>query len=291
MGAGSVLTSRRHPAVLALRELRRPPVRREAGVCLVEGPHLVETALEAGLTPLLALATPRLLARAAREAEVGRVVGRLRRALEAGSRPEPPAGLPGVPWGTMLAVAETVFAAVAATETPQGLLAVFALGRRGEDDGLPRWVLALDGVQDPGNVGALARALLAFGGEGALLLTADGTADPWGDKALRASAGALFRLRHRPAGGDLAGQLAALRAAGLRTWALVPRGGHELPRAGLRPPLALAVGSEGEGISGAVLAVCEPLTVPMPGPAESLNAAVAGAIALYTAAVADMARA
>jgi len=247
----------RGPAARELRALRDPGERRARSVCVAEGGILVAEALAAGLAPVAAFCTAAGLER---DPEVASALAR---------------ALPG-PLGVQR-VAPAVFAAASATRAPQGLLVVFRLPDPPAVADAP-WILALDGVQDPGNVGAMARSLLAFGGPGSLLLTGPGTADPYGDKALRASAGAMFRLRHRQV--DLAALLPALPG---RRVALCPRGGVGPAAARLRPPLVLAVGAEGAGLSAAVAAICEPVTVPMPGRAESLNAAAAVAIVLYEA--------
>jgi TrmH family RNA methyltransferase len=254
------IESRRHPAVAAVARLRREP----AGAVVAEGPHLVAEGLAAGWCPVAAFATERW------RHEAPGLTAALRRAL----RPAPP-GLPaGWHW-----VGPRVMDALAGTASPQGLLAVFTEPPPREEPP-PAWVLALDGVQDAGNVGALARCLLAFGGEGSLLLCGPGTAHPLGERALRASAGAAFRLRRR-AEADLPGALAAL---GVPLVALCPRGGTPLAAAGLRPPLALVVGGEGPGLHAEVEALCRPVTIPLRPGAESLNVACAAAIALHAAA-------
>ncbi len=273
-GPDQEIRNARHPALAYVQALRRPAERRAAGVCLAEGPHLVREALEAGLRPLVAFATPRWMAEGDGRDLVPVLVERL---------PGPTEGRAAAPKG-FHHTAESAFRRLSGTQTPQGILAVFALPETGPPEA-PSWSLVLDGVQDPGNVGTLARALLAFGGARSLLLTGHGTADPFGEKALRASAGAAFRLSHRHAPADgLVAALSSLQDRGVTLCSLQPRGGTSLRQADLRPPLALVVGGEGAGVSAAVQAVCRPLTVPMPGPAESLNAALAGAIALYEAA-------
>ena len=239
-------------------------------------------ALAAGLPPVVGIIAERYVEH---DADAG-LRQMLTAALAAEAFPVHAAPLPpGLRPGLWVA-AERAFAAVAGVPAHQGILAVFALPDRAHAGlAAPRWALALDAVQDPGNVGALARALLAFAGAGALLLTGPTTADPFGDKALRASAGAVFHLDLRTTA-DLPATLGALGALGVHWWALCPRDGLSPRRADLSPPLGLVVGSEGSGVSPAVLAVCRRLTVPMAGAAESLNAAVAGGIVLYEAAMA-----
>ena len=148
-------------------------------------------------------------------------------------------------------------------------------------DTLPagRYVV-LDGVQDPGNVGAVLRTADAFGCTGALLLP--GCADPYSLKTLRASMGAVFRLPvYAVETEQLPGLLAA---AGLPLYGTALR--HDtvdVRRCDLRR-CALVIGSEGQGVSDAVLSLCrETLRIPMKPHCESLNAAAAAAVLLWEA--------
>jgi RNA methyltransferase, TrmH family len=146
---------------------------------------------------------------------------------------------------------------------------VVAVYRR---DDLPRGVrpvtLALWRVADPGNVGTLLRAADAFGAGVAL---SAGCADPTGPKALRASMGAIFRV-----------PLSGFDEPGGRRVALLPRGGTPLPELSLDGDVVLVLGAEREGLPADVLARCDThASIPQPGEAESLNVAMAGAIALY----------
>ena len=127
--------------------------------------------------------------------------------------------------------------------------------------------LALWRVGDPGNVGALVRTADAFGSAVAL---SDGCADPLGSKAVRASAGAIFRV-----------PLLAWDEAPGRRVALVARGGTPLAELDLGPPLTFLLGSEREGLPSELVTRCYKATIPLVGQAESLNVAAAGAIALY----------
>ena len=131
---------------------------------------------------------------------------------------------------------------------------------------LPPVGLALWRVGDPGNVGALIRTADALGP--AFVALSDGCADPTGPKAVRASMGALFRV-----------PLIGFEDAP-RPWvALVPRGGASIADV---TGTTFVVGAEREGIPEEVLARCdERATIPLAAGAESLNAATAGAIALY----------
>ena len=127
--------------------------------------------------------------------------------------------------------------------------------------------LALWQVSDPGNVGTLLRTADAFG---AAVSLSPECADPLGPRALRASAGAIFRV-----------PLVAWDSARDRRVALVAHGGDPLADVDLTPPLTLYLGSEREGLPEALMTQCHKATIPLPGEAESLNVAAAGAIALY----------
>jgi RNA methyltransferase, TrmH family len=128
--------------------------------------------------------------------------------------------------------------------------------------------LALWRVSDPGNVGTLVRAADAFR---AAIALSDGCADPLGPKALRASAGAVFRVP----------LLAWDETRGARV-ALVARGGTPLAELDVSGPVTFLLGAERKGLPEEVVAASDHLaTIPAPGPAESLNVAIAGAIALY----------
>jgi RNA methyltransferase, TrmH family len=128
--------------------------------------------------------------------------------------------------------------------------------------------LALWRVGDPGNVGTLVRCADAFGASVAL---SSGCADPTGSKALRASAGAVFRV-----------PLGRFDDAPSPRVGLVAHGGTPLPEAPLGPRVTFVLGAERDGLPDAVAAGCDELaTIPLEAGPESLNVAVAGAIALY----------
>jgi TrmH family RNA methyltransferase len=159
-----------------------------------------------------------------------------------------------------------LLAGVSSLAHPPRVVAVF---RR---DDLPRGgrsvTLALWRVADPGNVGTLLRSADAFGAGVAL---SDGCADPTGSKALRASMGSIFRVPLSPFA-ELAGQRIAL----------VPSGGVSLPELQVDGDVVLVLGAERDGLPPEILTSCDKhASIPQPGRAESLNVAVAGAIALY----------
>jgi TrmH family RNA methyltransferase len=218
--------------------------RAESGRALLEGPHLLAEALSAGIRVEQVFA----LAGDAMSAEAARACG-----------------------AELIVVDERGLRRLATTEHPQSPVAVMLLPAAV----LPAagHLLVAWGVGDPGNVGTLLRCAAAFG---LGFAAGPGTADPWAPKVLRAAAGGHFR-----AGATRVRVLDDLRTGGRRLVATVARGG--LPPAALPPgPLAVLVGDEAHGLPDEVVRACDlAVTIPMPGGAESLNAAVAGAIVAY----------
>ena len=192
----------------------------------------------------------------------------------------------GAPPAPVYPVAARVAAKISTLETPPDVMAVFPLPERRALttlSGAPGGALVVfaDGIGDPGNMGTLLRAAVAFGATA--LATAPGSADLYGPKTVRAGMGAVFGLPLYPEV-----RLADLRAAlpEAAVYGLAAHGGVPLAAAALRRPAVLAVGAERPGLSPEALAhVTQLVTIPLapglPGGVESLNAGVAGAIALY----------
>ena len=151
-------------------------------------------------------------------------------------------------------------------------------GARGT--GVPPLIVALDGVTDPRNLGAVARSVAAFGGHGILVparRSAGVTAGAW-----KASAGTLARVRVAQTA-NLARALASYQEAGLFVVGLDAAGAADVGDLELADsPLVLVVGSEGKGLSRLVAERCDVLArIPITGPAQSLNAGIAASVALY----------
>jgi TrmH family RNA methyltransferase len=230
-----MITSASNPRLRLLRRLSSRRQRERLGLFACEGEDLVEAALDAGFVPIEALV----------DAERPALIDRLRDA-------EP--------------VAPALLADVSALGHPPRVVAVF---RR--DDlrhGVRDATLALWRVGDPGNLGTLLRAADAF--EAGLALS-PGCADPTSPKALRASAGAIFRV-----------PLARWEDAP-RPWvALVAHGGTPVPELELSGQVTFVLGAEREGLPADLVADCDAAaTIPQSEAAESLNVAMAGTVALY----------
>jgi TrmH family RNA methyltransferase len=231
-----LITSAANERLKRVRKLASARERDETGLFVAEGEDLVAAALDAGIVPVEAFV----------DAERPALADRL------DASPVVPA----------------VLAGISALPHPPRVLAVF----RRADLPLPaeeQVALALWDVADPGNVGTLLRSADAFGP--ARVCLSARCADPTGPKALRASAGALFRVpvAHFD---DTVGTRIALVAHGG-----VPL--HELELAG---PVTFVLGAERTGLPPELAADCDTTaTIPLPGAAESLNVAASGAIALY----------
>jgi TrmH family RNA methyltransferase len=253
-----MITSPSNPTLKLVRALQsQRKAREKEGLFVIEGVRLVEEAVRAQAPVRLALHTDDLDARG-------------RAALHALAR-----------LGAEIhEVTPRVMAAASDTQTPPGLLAVLSLPS--SFILLPSsfsFSLVLDRVSDPGNLGAILRTADAAGVEAAFL--APGTVDAHNPKVVRAAMGAHF---HLPITNCTWNELAE-RLSGLTVWLAEARAGEPYDRVDWRAPSALIIGSEAEGPSAAARRfTARRVHVPMPGRAESLNAAVAAGILLFEAA-------
>jgi RNA methyltransferase, TrmH family len=261
----SIVQSRQNARVRELRAAFARIGREVSEVISIEGEHLLTEALRSGLR----LRT--VFIRAEPDHPNLRVLERL--------------GLPApVP---IVSLNPAVFASAVETESPQGIAAVVETPHFSLAEALagPRpLVLIAAGLQDPGNFGTLVRSAEAFGASGVIALP--GTVSVWNSKALRASAGSAFRMPVVVEKTSLV--FAALADRGIPILAAVPASAHgdAIPcsRTDLSGPVAFLVGNEGAGISAELLdRAAGTVSIPTPGPVESLNAAVAASILLYEA--------
>ncbi|HET9781992.1 MAG TPA: RNA methyltransferase [Candidatus Dormibacteraeota bacterium] len=225
-----------------VRRLRRLAHRREPGLVLLEGPRVLAEAKAAGLSFEVV---------AVREGD--------KLPFHAQDR---------------ITLTPAAFRAATQTVTPQGVIAIARVQEATLADAIDsarraRWpLLVLDGVQDPGNVGAIARTAAAAGAPA--LVALQGTADPYGPKAVRASAGNVFRLKVAKAQWK---DLAALDGYGAAA-----SGGAPLAEAPIESAGMIVLGSEAHGLSRQDLKL---VTVPLTEGVESLNVAAAAALILF----------
>ncbi|MYL39021.1 TrmH family RNA methyltransferase [Halobacillus litoralis] len=240
-----MLTSLQNAKVKNWKKLHKRKYRNQTGTFLVEGFHLVEEVMKSGWT------VKELIVR--EETEV--------------TLPD------DIPYTI---VSRDVFAAVAETETPQGIAAVVAKEDYTFTPG--SLTLMLDAVQDPGNIGTLIRTADAAGFDQVIVGT--GSVDIFNDKVIRASQGSLFHLPVLT--GDLTDYVGGLKDQGVEIWASTLENAASYKDLPIPEKAALVVGNEGSGISEELVeAADQQVYIPIYGQAESLNAAIAGAVLMY----------
>jgi TrmH family RNA methyltransferase len=264
-----IVQSKQNPRLKELRRALAQPGRgaRDAagGLAGIEGPNLIGEAVRAGLAIECVFV--------AQDAE------RLLHEFELAPETE------------VLLLPAEILASALTTETPQPIAALVRPTQWSWRDILPGiledtrkfmpLVLILAGIQDPGNLGTIVRSAEAFGASGVVALP--GTVSAWNPKAVRASAGSVFRVPLLAAGVEEC--FTQLRKADVTVWTTAARDAIEVDRADLARPTALIIGNEGNGVPPEVAAQASGrLTIPCPGPVESLNAAVAASVLLYEAA-------
>jgi TrmH family RNA methyltransferase len=224
-------------------------------MCAIEGDHLLEEALRSGMVLKTVFVSERR-------------------------------GVPEiVPRGVeVVRLTEEVFGSVVETQSPQGVAALLVPPVWSVEDatGSVPLILIAVGLQDPGNLGTLVRSAEAFGATG--VLTLPGTVSVWNQKALRASVGSVFRV---PVVGVGASELRELKGRGVRLIAAVGAEGDGVvgvSEMDFRGACAVMIGNEGSGLAEEWMEMSDAkVTIPCPGPVESLNAAVAGSLLLYEA--------
>ena len=261
--ASPLITSTANPLVLETRRLERERRERDRqGVYLAWGLHLAGEALSAGADIVRVFLSPDDLTGAEDRELVARII--------AGGSP-------------VVQVTSKVLDAIAAGAGDQGVLLVI---RRpsGTIDAViasgATLILAAHGVQDPGNLGSMARSALACGAQA--LVALDGCADPFSSKVVRSAMGAHGRLPVIQERAERA--LPALRSGAFQIVAAVPGGGRRPDSVDLTRRIVLLLGSEGSGLPAAILdAASLRVRIPMTPVSSSLNVGAAAAILLYEA--------
>ncbi len=177
-----------------------------------------------------------------------------------------------------------VFAHVADTKTPQGILCVMKQKKYTLDQltkGTCPLLLVLENLQDPGNLGTMMRTAEGAGVTGVLL--SRGCVDIYNPKTIRSTMGSIYRVPFLYTE-DLLGEIDRLHAMGIKTYAAHLKGEGYYDEISYQEPTAFLIGNEGNGLSDEVAEKAgEYLKIPMDGQLESLNAAVAAAILMYEA--------
>jgi TrmH family RNA methyltransferase len=255
-----IVQSKQNARLKQLRRALAQPLRDAGGLAGIEGPNLLSEALRAGLRIDCVFA--------AQGAE---------HLLEALRLP---------PETEVLLLPRELLDSALATETPQPVAALveppvwtWARLLGGQRHAAPL-IVVLAGLQDPGNLGTILRSAEAFGADGVLALP--GTVSAWNPKAVRASAGSVFRVPLLAA--SIEECFTCLREAGVKVFATAVHGAQPAHIVDLAGPVALLIGNEGNGVPKPLSAQAGgAITIPCSGPVESLNAAVAASVLLYEA--------
>lgn len=242
----SLITSVQNQQVKEWKKLHRKKFRDKSKTFLIEGYHLIEAAYQT-------------------EQDVRTVI------VEEGK--EAPAWMDQ---DHLVYVTTQVFKEIAQTETPQGIIAVVKMAPLPQQN--DQYVLLLDAIQDPGNLGTIIRTADAAGFSKIIL--GNGTVDMYNDKVIRASQGSIFHIPIEQA--DLTQAIPSLQTAGYEVWATTLARAQNY--ATLRPAkkTAILLGNEGSGVDDTLLELADALVkIPIYGKAESLNVSIAAAILMY----------
>jgi TrmH family RNA methyltransferase len=247
------LTSTKNPRLQGIRRAAAAGRLTEDGLAVIEGPHLLAEALRSSWQIAEVFVTAAAYER--NETLVDRVQA------------------------PVTELSPRAMASIAATENTQEIAGLIRPRQWTWPDLLTDKpiILALDGVQDPGNAGTMVRSAEAFGASGIVLLK--GSVRSSNGKFMRATAGSIFRVPFLE-GLDAADLLRQVQQAGLPVYALSPKGSLSLRETKLADGGVLVVGSEGAGVSAELLAAAKTVHIPTLK-VESLNAAVACSVALY----------
>lgn len=173
-------------------------------------------------------------------------------------------------------VSSAIMQKITSLQNPEGLIAEMEMPQMASLKGM-RYIIACDGINDPGNLGTILRSALALGWEGAFLV--NNGCDPFNDKALRAAKGATFRM---PLAQGSWNDLETLIAENNLCPLAADINGTKLDKFSSDKGLLLVLSNEAHGLSPEASQHCQRITIPMPGQMESLNVAAAGAILMYT---------
>ncbi len=256
------ISSVRNPRVKAVCKLREREHRVRTGTTIAEGIKELSRAADAGLRAQAIFLCPHWCPR--------------EMAQEFAERLQ-------VPSGGRIVVNEVVYRTIAFGDRQDGLLAVLEVPGRSLED-LPAHqeglYLVLEGIEKPGNLGAIFRTADAAGVEGVLLV--DTPCDPWNPNAIRASLGTVFTVPFASANAQEAVEWVKNR--GLQLVAADPERGHLLWDLDFRRGTAIVLGAEHSGLSTVWKSVgCQLARIPMYGRGDSLNVSVAAAVFLYEA--------
>jgi RNA methyltransferase, TrmH family len=248
----SIVRSRQNPVYKQIRSLLRRDRRHQERAFLVEGRRFIADAMATGATPsLIALAESLAI-----DSDTTWLSNSPVRILD-----------------------DQLFASLTDTVTSQGMLAIFPMPTFLAAVSRVPFIFIADGIQDPGNLGTLIRS--AAGAGATQVVALPGTVDPWAPKTVRAAAGSHFLV---PIASLSSTELLQTLPSEVTLVAAEASGGRRYDEYDMSGPLAVIVGSEGNGLSAPIVEL-DPLrvSIPLEADLESLNAGVAGSIIMFEA--------
>jgi len=260
VGAVYQITSTKNPLVKEIKSLHKKKGRVKNSAFIIEGIKIINEALENNYPLEKIIYTDKLFDNNDGE----KLLNRIKDKYE------------------LVYVSDNVFNEISDTETPQGILAVAQLKYKVADEislNNNPFLLYLDEVQDPGNMGTIIRTADAFNVDGVII--SEGCADPYNPKVVRATMGSIFRtpLFFASKGLDT---LIKLKDKGIKIYSSSLEGSIPIYKADYSGGLVLVIGNESKGVSRDIQLMSDILIkIPMPGKAESLNAGVAASIMMY----------
>ncbi|MGD0136907.1 MAG: RNA methyltransferase [Bryobacteraceae bacterium] len=267
------IEGRHNPLIKQLRQAFSRSEPTETGDCAIEGLRVLEEAIRSGLR------FSAVFFRESTQDRAERILPQIGAQVET------------------LLLPDKLFDTIMPSESPQGVAALVRLKTFSIDDLIEHTqvgpIVAVAGLQDPGNLGTILRSAEAFGSAG--LILGEGTVSVYNSKVVRGSAGSVFRLpifhahekhaHEKSAAGKLKDVSERLRTGGVRLIATSSHKGIPLDQADLKSPAAIFFGNEGSGLARDLMAqMGEVVAIPHSAQVESLNAGVAASIVLYEAA-------
>lgn len=240
------ISSLQHPLVKHLVKLRQnSDYRYDHHAILIEGIKMISEASSLSPFKTILTSTPELIPKQAKAEEI-------------------------------LLASPAIIQKISGLQSPEGILAEVTMPKPSSLKE-KKYILALDQVNDPGNLGTILRTALALGWGGVFFL--EESCDPYNEKALRASRGAVFRLPM--ARGKWQDLQKIVQENKLKAY-VADTEGLPFNQISSSEGILLVLGNEAHGPSQKTLSTCTPITIPMPGKMESLNVSVAAGILLYT---------
>ncbi len=254
------ITSVSNPLIKEIKSLHKKKARQKTGLFIIEGIKIIKEALDNNYFLKYILYTDEL-----KNTQEGRDFFKEIENLT-----------------NLIYVSENVFREISDTESPQGIIGLAMVNYRSIEEisnSKPSFYIYLDSLQDPGNMGTIIRSGDGFNIDG--IIISEGTVDPYNSKVVRATMGSIFRMPIYFVRDGLE-SLQSLKEKGMKLISTCLDTDKSLKEVDFKESIILTIGNESQGVSKEVFDLSDDLIkIPMPGKAESLNAAVAASIIMY----------